>query len=319
MRKILIIKTSSMGDVVHNLPVATDLAAHFPGVMIDWVVEENFAGIPALHPAVRRIIPIALRRWRKKLFARETWREIHLFKQALRSENYDAVLDTQGLIKSALVTCWAHGTKYGYDKTSAREPLASLAYDYKIIVNNQIHAVDRNRMLAAAALGYPIESPVDYGIAAPALPAIWLPAGKYAVLLHATSRADKEWDEKNWITLGKKLLDHGIRSVLPWGNATEKARSERLANNIDDGVVPPALDLQSAAGLLAGAQAIVGVDTGLTHLAAALNKPVVALYSASSPGLTGVHGNPRAVNLGDHGHPPGVDQVWQALLPYLSS
>jgi heptosyltransferase I len=319
MRKILIIKTSSMGDVIHNLPVATDLAAHFPGAAIDWVVEENFADIPALHPAVRQTIPIALRRWRKTLFSRQTWAEISAFKQQLQSEQYDAVLDTQGLIKSALVSRWAHGTKYGYDKASAREHLAALAYEKQFSVNNQIHAVDRNRLLAAAAFAYPIDSAVNYGIAAEPLQADWLPTAQYAVLLHATSRDDKQWDENHWIVLGKKLRGLGTTSVLPWGNAAEKARSERLAQTIEGAIVPPGLNLTMAASLLAGAQAIIGVDTGLTHLAAALNKPVVAIYSASSPGLTGVHGNPRALNLGDHGHPPTLDAVWQALRPYIPS
>ncbi|MGB8339134.1 MAG: lipopolysaccharide heptosyltransferase I [Burkholderiales bacterium] len=313
MRNILLIKTSSLGDVIHNLPVATDLAAHFPGVNIDWVVEENFADIPALHPGVRRVIPIAMRRWRKNLLQKNTWREIEQFKKNLRQENYDAVLDTQGLIKSALITRWARGAKYGFDFFSVREPLASLVYDKKYTVNKQLHAVERNRRLAEQAIDYNQFFSINYGIAALPLNASWLAQGKYAVLLHATSRADKEWPEARWIELGKKLHGRRIFSVLPWGSEAEKVRAESLAAAIPDAIAPPQLSIKDAASLIAGAEIIIGVDTGLTHLAAALNKPVVAVFCATSPGLTGVYGNTNAINLGEAGRAPSVDQVWSAI------
>jgi heptosyltransferase I len=317
MRNILLIKTSSLGDVVHNLPVATDLAAHFPGVNIDWVVEENFADIPALHPAVNRVIPVALRRWRKNILQKNTWREIETFKKNLRVENYDAVLDTQGLIKSALIARWARGAKYGYDFSSVREPFASLAYDKKYTVAKSLHAVERNRTLSSQVFDYNQLFSVNYGITSLALRADWLPKTQYAVLLHATSRADKEWPEAQWIALGKKLYVRDIFSVLPWGNEAEKKRAERLAAAIPNAVLAPRLSIKAAAGLMAGAEMIVGVDTGLTHLAAALNKPVVAIFCATSPGLTGVYGNPRALNLGEAGRGPSVDEVWSAMQPAL--
>lgn len=313
MRNILLIKTSSLGDVVHNLPVATDLAAHFPGVKIDWVVEENFADIPALHPAVNRVILVALRRWRKNILHKNTWREIDAFKKNLRLEHYDAVLDTQGLIKSALLARWARGTKYGYDFSSAREPLAALVYDKKYHVEKALHAVQRNRALSSQVFDYNEKFDVKYGILGLRLKADWLPETEYAVLLHATSREDKEWPEAHWIALGKKLHERGIFSVLPWGNDLEKNRAERLVAAIADAVLAPRLSIKHAAGLLVGAEVIVGVDTGLTHLAAALDKPVVAIFCATSPGLTGVYGNPRAVNLGDAGRAPSVDEVWASM------
>jgi heptosyltransferase I len=313
MRNILLIKTSSLGDVVHNLPVATDLAVQFPGVNIDWVVEENFADIPALHPAVRRVIPVALRRWRKNILQKNTWREITAFKKKLQLQNYDAVLDTQGLIKSALITRWVKGAKYGYDFSSAREPLASWVYDQKYAVDKQLHAVERNRLLSSQVFDYNKENVVNYGVTAAPLVQAWLPTEKYVAMLHATSRADKEWPETHWIELAKKLHAHGILSVLLWGNDAEKNRAERLAAAIPCAVVAPKLTIKDAASLLAGAQIVVGVDTGLTHLAAALNKPVVAIFCATSPGLTGVYGNPCAVNLGEAGHAPSVDAVWSAM------
>ncbi len=318
MRNILLIKTSSLGDVVHNLPVATDLAAHFPGVKIDWVVEENFVDIPALHPAVRRVIPVALRRWRKNILHQNTWREIAEFKLNLQQQRYDAVLDTQGLIKSALITCWAQGTKYGYDFSSAREPLASLLYDKKFAVEKSLHAVERNRRLSSQVFDYNKENLVDYGVAVAPLAQDWLPEKTYVVMLHATSRADKEWPETYWISLAKKLHSCGVFSVLVWGNDAEKNRAERLAAAIPDAVVAPKLTIKDAASLLAGAQLIVGVDTGLTHLAAALHKPVIAIFCATTPGLTGVYGNPRAINLGEAGRAPSVDAVWLAMQPAIA-
>lgn len=309
MTDILLVKTSSLGDVIHNLPVATDLARHLPGVAIDWVVEESFSGIPRLHPAVRDTLPVAVRRWRENLFQPVTWQEIAAFRRRLQQQTYDTVLDSQGLIKSALITASAHGLRCGYDRASAREPLAARFYQRRYAVDRALHAVERNRLLAAAVFGYTLDTPVDYGIVTPELPLPWLPAGRHAVLLHATSREDKQWQEENWVALGRWLTHQGIHCVLPWGSMSEKARSDRLAAAIPDATVPPALALDQLAALLGKAAVTVGVDTGLTHLAAALRTPVVALYCASRPGLTGVHATGFARNLGEAGHPPSLNDV----------
>ncbi|MGD9787077.1 MAG: lipopolysaccharide heptosyltransferase I [Sulfuricellaceae bacterium] len=309
MTDILLVKTSSLGDVIHNLPVTTDLARHLPGVAIDWVVEEAFAGIPRLHPAIRDTIPVAVRRWRKNLFQPATWREIAAFRRRLRQRTYDTALDSQGLVKSALITASAHGVRCGYDRASAREPLAARFYHRRVAVDRSLHAVERNRLLAAAVFGYTLDTPVDYGIATPKLSLPWLPAGRYAVLLHATSREDKQWQEENWIALGAWLARQGLRCVLPWGSKAEKARSDRLAAAMPDAVVPPPLALDQLATLLGKAAVTVGVDTGLTHLAAALRTPVVALYCASHPGLTGVYATGFYRNLGDAGQSPSLNAV----------
>lgn len=313
MTEILLVKTSSLGDVIHNLPVATDLARHLPGVTIDWVVEESFSGIPRLHPAIRDTIAVAVRRWRKNLFQPATWREIAAFRHRLQQRTYDTVLDNQGLIKSALITASAHGLRCGYDRTSAREPLAARFYQRRFAVDRTLHAVERNRLLAAAAFGYAIDSPVDYGIVAPPLSLPWLPATRYAVLLHATSREDKQWREGNWVALGNWLTHQGIHCVLPWGSASEKSRSDRLAAAIPQAVVPPSLAMDQLAALLGSATVTIGVDTGLTHLAAALRTPVVALYCASHPGLTGVYATGFARNLGNTGSPPSLGDVQAAV------
>jgi len=314
MKKILLVRLSSMGDVIHNLPAVTDLARAFPDAQIDWVVEEGFREIPALHPAVNRVIPFSLRRWRKKPLAALAGDEISSFARELRAEHYDLILDSQGLAKSALVAKLAHGPVAGYDKTSAREPLASCFYSQKSKVDRSLHAIERNRLLSAQTLGYELRGAIDYGLPKPAVDLSWLPAERYVVLLTATSRADKEWAEERWIELGRRLVAQGLRCVLPWGGAQEKARSERLVAAIDGAICPPRMSLTEAAALLAGAQIVVGVDTGLAHLAAAMATPVVAIFCASDPVKTGVLAGTYAVNLGADGAPPTVDAVWAAVI-----
>jgi heptosyltransferase-1 len=313
MPKILLVKTSSMGDVIHNLPVVSDIRAHFPEAEIDWVVEESFAGIPALHPGVGTIIPVAVRRWRKNLVSRAVLAEISDFSKHLRGKTYDLVLDTQGLIKSGIITRLAQGARCGFDRQSAREPLAALFYDKTLRVAKSQHAVVRNRLLAGRALGYSPDDPVNYGIAAPSLVLPWLPAAPFVVLLHATSRDDKLWPDADWVALAAHLAGKGINCVLPWGSGAEQQRSRRLAERIPNAVVPPALTLGQAAALLSQAVAVVGVDTGLVHLAAALNTPALAIYCASDPGLTGLYTSGRAVNLGRSGMPPDSASVIEAL------
>ncbi len=319
--RILLVKTSSLGDVVHNLPVVSDLAGHFPDVEIDWVVEEPFAEIPRLHPAVRNVIPVAVRRWRKSPFSPATWREMIAFRQRLRADRYDAVLDSQGLLKSGLIAVQAIGKHIGYDRASAREPVAAHCYEQTVAVARTMHAVERNRLLAAGAFNYEVATPPNYGIDAPPLTADWLPAGDYAVLLTATSRADKEWRHDDWLALGMALIATGLRCVLPSGNAAERGRAAGLANALGRAIAAPSMNLAELAGLLAGAALVVGVDTGLVHLAAALNRPTLALYCASDPELTGVlagaGATTGALNLGHRGAPPTAGEVIGAALRLL--
>ncbi len=309
---ILLVKTSSLGDVVHNFPVVTDILGRFPAAQIDWVVEEGFADLPALHPGVREVIPVAMRRWRRSWWASRG--EMRAACRDLQARHYDIVLDTQGLLKSALIARCVPAIRCGLARDSAREPLASLFYDRRFSVAGDQHAVERNRQLAAQALGYAPEGPADYGIRPPRIAhPDWLAQGPYALLLHATSRTDKLWDEANWGALGRHLHEKGIRCLLPWGSAAEQARSVRLAGAIPDAVVPPRLRLSEAAALLGGARAVVGVDTGLAHLAAALGVPTVGIYTATDPALTGLHAGRSAVNLGNIGNAPNVAAVIEAL------
>jgi heptosyltransferase-1 len=303
MRTILFVKTSSLGDVVHNCPAVSDAARALPGAAIDWVVEEPFAGIAAMHRAVRRVIPVALRRWRSALWKPSVWSELRAWREMLRVEKYDAVLDTQSLVKSALLTKLASGPRHGMDRASAREPLATLFYDVRHAVPRALHAVERNRRLTGEALGFSPGEPLDYGLRV-------APAQKsgYVVLLTMTSRADKLWPEERWIELGRSLR---APAILPWGSREELSRAERISAAIG-GTVLPRKNLEELARAFAAARAVVGLDTGLTHLAVALGVPTVGIYCGSDPQLTGLHG-PTGRNLGRPGSPPPVEEVLAAL------
>ena len=314
---LLLVKTSSLGDVIHNLPVVSDLRRAFPEATIDWCVEESFAEIPRLHPDVAEVIPVAIRRWRKHLGSMQTWKEMRAFRHKIGTTAYDAVLDTQGLIKSGLICRLAYGTRYGYAAEVARERHAARFYDKTFVIPPNAHAVVRNRWLGAAAFDYPVDFPLDYGIAAPEIDLPWLTAERHAVLLTATSRDDKLWPEEHWIALGQSLKKRGLSPILPSGSAAERARAERIAAAIPGAVVAPRLTLRELAALIGRATLAVGVDTGLAHLATALRVPTIALYVATDPALTGVLGSGFFRNLGGIGLTPSVAEVLNAAEPII--
>lgn len=318
MPRILLVKTTSLGDVIHNLPVVSDLKAQVPDSEVHWVVEDSFASVPGMHPGVDRVIAVAMRRWRKRLLSPATWKEIVAFNHELRSLRYDYIIDTQGLMKSALIARRAKGPVYGQDRASVREPMASRFYDYTFNIDRGQHAVERNRRLAASVFGYdPGSIPLNYGIEGTLQHTNqdWVPQSDYLVFLHGTSRQSKLWPEVNWIELGRQLSATGVMILLPWGNANEHDRAQRLASAIDTALVTPPTDLDTLAGILAGAQAVVGVDTGPVHLAVALNRPTIAVYTDTNPVLTGVlpMDPERAINVGDKDQIPTADQVYEAL------
>ncbi|WP_319006040.1 lipopolysaccharide heptosyltransferase I [Methylobacillus gramineus] len=316
MPRLLMIKTTSLGDVIHNLPVITDIHAHFPDTIIDWVVEESFADIPRLHPSVQQVIPVAIRRWRKSLLKNSTWQEIRHLRHQLSEHQYDHIIDTQGLLKSAMIGRLASGSYHGQDSASAREPLAASLYHHTHRVARNQHAVTRNRELAALALGYPMpDNAPDYGIHAGQLPGTLTLPSQYIAGLHATSRDSKLWPESQWIVLGQQLQTQGIALVLPWGNASEHARAQRIAAALSNAIVLPRLGLTALAAVLGHAVAAIGVDTGLVHLAAALDKPTIAIYTDTDPLLTGVlaHDKHKVINLGGKGQNPDTESVLDAL------
>jgi heptosyltransferase-1 len=315
MADILFIKTSSLGDVVHHLPALTEARRHLPDARFAWLVEEAFAPLVRLHPAVGEVLSVASRRWRKALLARDTLAEIDAAIRSLRARRYDAIVDTQGLVRTALMARVARGRRHGYGLRSIREPLASFFYDVRHTVSRELHAVERNRQLAGLALGYaPVGAP-DFG----------LDRGRFkvagprnAILLHATARPAKEWPEAHWIALGRALTRKGFRIVLPWGADPERLRAERIAGALPEAGVPERQPLDCVARLIAGADLVIGVDTGLLHLAAAFGVPLVAIFTGSRPHLTApVGGGPMRV-LGTYGAAPAVEEVEWAVEELLS-
>lgn len=289
--KILIVKISSLGDVLHTLPALTDAVQALPGVRFDWVVEEVFAEIPAWHPAVDTVIPVALRRWRKQPLRALRSGEWGKFRDLLRAHEYDKIIDAQGLIKSALLTFMGRGKRTGLSRSSAREPCSALFYQERHNIPKQQHAIERVRQLFAAALGYKVPNiALDYGIRRARFPG-FKRADKYIVFLHGTSWPSKEWPEPYWITLSQMANSAGFTVLLPWGNTPELSRVQRIAEACRQAKVLPKMNLQAIASVLCNASGAVGVDTGLAHLAAALSVPSVTLYGATRPGLTGTLGN----------------------------
>ena len=308
MHGILFIKTSSLGDVVHHMPAVTDARRHDPDARLTWVVEEAFAPLARLHPAVDEVVPVATRRWRSQLLQPATWREISAFKARLREGKADKVIDTQGLMRSALIARAAIGERHGYDAASIKEPLASWFYDIKHTVARDQHAVARNRALTALSLGYAPDAAIDYGLIKPPKDS----GAPYAVLLHGTSRAAKEWREVDWIGTGKWLRAQGIDVVLPWGNDAERLRSERLKAAIPGSRILDRQPLDVTAKVIANASLVVGVDTGLLHLAAAYGVPLIAVFLATDPGLTGPVGSGPITVVGGKGVYPSFERVIEA-------
>ncbi|MDI3468368.1 MAG: Lipopolysaccharide core heptosyltransferase I [Pseudolabrys sp.] len=310
MTDILVIKTSSLGDVIHQMPALTEARARLPQARFTWLVEEAYAPLVALHPAAGVVIPVAWRRWRHALASGTTWREFAERRRELRERSYDVVVDTQGLIRSALIARSALGPRHGYDRGSIREPLASRFYDVTHTVSRDLHAVDRNRILTGKALGYEPDGAPDYGLDRSALRD---GTERYAVLLHATARPEKEWPVASWIALGRLIESRGIKLVLPWGNDGERVRAERIAYALNHARVAERMPLDQMAKLIAGAEFVVGVDTGLVHLAAALGVPLAAIFAGSEPALTRPVGQGPIAVVGAKGSSPSLDEVRAAL------
>lgn len=312
-KRILVVKSSSMGDVVHALPVAYDIKKAFPDARLDWVVEESFQDIPQLSPFIDGIVVTAFRRWRKGLFDKAVLSEISAVRHALREAHYDAVIDLQGLIRSALVTKWAHAHSYGYSRETIREPLASIFYSERLSVPEELRPVRRYRVMAARSLGYAIdEASPHYGLVAGESPAGLVLPENFVALAPNTSRVEKLWAENRWVELGKRFSAEGVSCALFWGSDKEKARVERLAQQIGDAIVLPRMKLTECAAVIKKARAMIGVDTGLAHLGAALAVPSVGIIVGTSASLFSLVSEGKAVTVGDKGVVPSVDAVWKA-------
>jgi heptosyltransferase-1 len=334
---ILLVKLSSLGDVLHNLPIVWDLRARLPNARIDWVVEEGYVHLlePLLSRAefkgIDRIIPFGLRRWKKNLFKLDTWRQFFSFKAQLQAVQYDYVIETQGLLKSALVCALAKKSKdavvAGFANAtqySGYEPIARWFYNHSVQVSTDCHAVDRSRWVMCSALDWPLiertTTPAFYtesfskSFTEKNITGLKRP---YVLCFHSTAREAKRWSNQNWIVLGRALASRGYQVVLPWGNPAERAISEMLAREISGALVPPAFSIEDAFSIIAHAKLTIGVDTGLTHLAAVLGKPTVEIYCDSPRWKTEGYWAKNICNVGDIGVPPSASEVVDASLSLL--
>jgi len=311
MSDILFIKTSSLGDVIHHMPAVTDARRHRGDARIGWVVEEAFAPLVRLHGAVESVIPVASRRWRRMPLSRQTWREAAAVARAMRAQPHDIVIDAQGLLRSAVITRLARGRRHGYDRASVRERAAAWFYDEHHGVERGLHAITRNRLLTGRALGYLPDDALDFGLDRAAL--MDGEARRDVVVLHATARPEKEWPADNWIALARSLAVHGYTLVLPWGNEAERRRSLEIAAAVPNASVPDLQPLDRVARTIARAAFVVGVDTGLLHVAAALGVPLAAVFVGTQPEQHGPRGAGRIEIIGTFGAMPSVDDVRAAV------
>ena len=293
--RVLIVKTSSLGDVLHTFPAVTDALKQRPDLEFHWLVEEAFQAVPDWHPGVSMTVPFALRRWRKHWL--KSWRsgQIKALRQQLQTADYDLVIDAQGLLKSLWAARMTGSTLAGYDWRSARESLASLGYHLRYSVPKNLHAITRIRHLFAQALEYSIPNSIaDYGLS--------IPAGKRRnsiVFLHSTTWESKHWPETYWIELAKLAAQAGYSVELPWLESNERLRAERIIRHCPQAALLPRMNLTEMKNTLASAAGVVGVDTGLSHITAAVETPAVTLYGPTDPALTGSFGK-RQNNLNSH-------------------
>lgn len=289
MKNVLLVKITSMGDLIQLLPALTDATNAIADIQFDWVVEDSFKEVPQLHPHINKIITLPYRTWKKKGI---NWGEVKTFWTTLRSQQYDMVIDAQSNLKSAFVTKLARGKKYGLDGASVREYGAHFLYNETITIDRKQNHAQRMRELMAKFLGYPLpDTPADYGIIKTNLPPLSfeLPE-KFVFITHLCSCSDRLWPEPYWDVLIEALVQKGYAIVLPWWSEEEKARAERLKKNRDHCHLIPPLSLSEKASVLAKATAAISVDTGLAHMAAALNIPNIGLYGATNPTYTGAWG-----------------------------
>jgi heptosyltransferase-1 len=320
---ILIVRVSSLGDVVHNMPMVADIRRHYPDANIDWVVEEAYAGLVRLNNHVRNVIPYALRRWRKNLLSARNRAEMRGFYQALQRDPYDFVFDTQGLFKTGMVMRMARlapgGKRIGLanaTEDSGYEAISRIFHTASVPVGLHTHAVQRARAVAAAALGYAADGPADFNLREPGAPGArpeWLPPVPYVVFFHGTARAAKQWNAENWVQAAQGLAARGLPILLPWDSEAERHTAERLAARIKNARVLPRLALMEAVVLAQRAALVIGVDSGLTHIAAAFRRPTIELYCDSPRWKTQGDWSPNIINLGDSGMPPDAAEVCNAV------
>ena len=344
--KILLVKLSSLGDVLHNLPIVWDLRKRLPEAQIDWIVEEGYVHL--LEPlkttetlkGIDRIIPVAFRRWRKNLLSIKTWREFFAMRKALQATTYDVVLETQGLLKSALVCSLAKKSDNAIvaglgnaTEHSGYEPMARMFYTQSVHVPVKCHAIERSRWVMCSAFDWPLfdrrsEPPIFYppSFVEQLAPLLFEGLKKtdmgtpvpYVVCFHSTARVAKRWPSERWVELGKILSSQGYQVLFPWGNPEEMKISVLMASQVPEAIVPRAFSIEEAYSLVAHAALTIGVDTGLTHLAAVLGKPTIEIYCDSPRWKTEGYWIGAIANIGDMKKPPSVEEALEAAKAVLA-
>ena len=343
--KILLVKLSSLGDVLHNLPIVWDLRSRLPDAQIDWIVEEGYVHLleplktTATFKGIDQIIPVAFRRWRKNLFSLRMWREFFAMRKKLQATTYDVLLETQGLLKSALVCALAKKSNNAVvaglgnaTEHSGYEPMARMFYSESVHVPLKCHAIDRSRWVMCSAFDWPLfnrnEDPPRFYPQAfvERLPPLLFEGLKkteegapipYVVCFHSTARAAKRWPNEHWVELGKELSRQGYQVILPWGSESEMKVSALIASQIPGAIVPRAFSIEEAYSLVAHAALTIGVDTGLTHLSAVLGKPTVEIYCDSPRWKTEGYWSGVIANVGDMKTIPLIDEVMMAAQAVL--
>jgi len=317
--KVLIVRTSSLGDLVHMLPAISDIAKQVPDAKIDWVVESAFADIPTWHPAVNDVVTVSHRQWRKAWWKPSVWAARRAVIKRIQEAQYDVVIDMQALLKSIRWVLASQGVKHGLDWKSAREPLCSLFYDRKHRIAFWQSAVTRQRLLASLVWGYEVSGAPDFGLQRFTDHTQNHPASvPYAVIMPSASRVDKLWPSSHWQQVFDLLQHHGLGLKLLAGNDTETAYSQTLILGRDGATVLPRMGLTAVAELLSGASIMVGLDSGLTHLSAALGRDTIGIYKASTPVRTPLVGSGLTASLGDHNQPPSAQDVLLTLKHFLN-
>jgi heptosyltransferase I len=318
--KVLIVKLSSLGDVVHAMPAVQDIRRAWPHAQIEWVVENAFAPVVQRCEGVQRIIGCDLRRWRKSPLNAQTRAEWRTFRRELRSVRYDAIIDLQGLTKSALVARAARAAENGrrfalanQTEGAGYEAPTRWVADVAIPIAPHVHAVTRSREMCAKALGYELRGELDFGMHAEAMPA---GDPKCIAFVHGTSRDDKCWPQADWIALGERLIAQGHTIGLPQGSDAERERAQRIAHALGEKAeVWPRIDLGQVTDRLAGCGGVIGVDSGLSHIAVALHLPHVQIYNFETAWRTGplegARGAARQRTV--YASPaPSLEAVWRA-------
>jgi heptosyltransferase-1 len=315
MKRILIVKVTSMGDVIQAQPIVSDLKRAFPGVEVDWAVDESFAEIAGWNPGIDRVLCAPLRRFKKA----RRWADFKAIAQSiaeLRAHPYDVAVDIHGVYKSAIIAFLSRSRRrLGYRSEDLGERGAAFAYTGRFVPPRDRNAWNGMRETVSTALGYPLEGPAEYNlrIPAPAYPLVDTGGRPLAMLFHAASKDDKKWPAAHWIAVARELVQRGFHVVVPWGSPAERAEGLAIVEEVEGAELLPQLSVTEIAQVIAASDFVIGVDTGFVHLAHALGKRTVMIFIATSRETFGNNVPFRSVSIGEGNSVPPVAEALAAI------